>query len=126
MTEKRQVYKCLVCGMVVEVLDGGAGQLVCCGQPMRLMTARDEPAHAGLHRPVIALADGGVKVTVGPDGPHPMEGRHFVQWIDLLVDGMQYRRYLSPGDKPEALFPVAGRDMTAREFCNLHGLWKGQ
>ena len=123
MVEKRQVYKCLVCGIVAEVLDVGAGQLICCGQPMRLMTPRDEPD--AMHALVVEPGDGGAWVRVGSDERHPMEPGHHIQWIELLAGDAQQRRFLSPGERPEAFFPMAAPEAEARGFCSLHGLLKG-
>ena len=127
MTEKLQVYKCNVCGIVVEVLEGGAGEPVCCGEPMQLLDAKTEDAATEKHVPYIERIEGGVKVSVGQNAAHPMEDKHYIQWIELLADGKSYRAFLSPGDAPEAVFAVAvtGEDLSARELCNIHGLWKG-
>ncbi len=122
-TQKLQVYKCNVCGNIVEVVHAAAGQLVCCNQPMELLTENTTDAATEKHVPVVEKVDGGVKVTVGSVA-HPMEEKHFIEWIELIADGKAYRQFLNPGDKPEAFFAVAGGQITAREFCNLHGLWK--
>ena len=122
-TERLQVYKCQVCGIVAEVLDGGAGELVCCSEPMQLFEAKTADAATEKHVPVIEKTDAGVKVTVG-SVPHPMEEKHYIQWIEIIADGKAYRQFLSPGDPPEATFPVSAEDITARELCNIHGLWK--
>lgn len=125
MTEQLQIYKCQVCGIIVEVLDGGAGQPICCSQPMQLMEAKTEDATTEKHVPFIEKVEGGVKVRVGQNAAHPMEEKHWIQWIELLVDGKAYRQFLNPGDAPEAVFPVSGEGLSAREYCNVHGLWKG-
>ena len=125
MTEKLQVYKCDVCGIVAEVLENGAGELVCCGQPMTLQQEKTEDATTEKHVPYIESVDGGVKVRVGQNAAHPMEEKHYIQWIELLADGKAYRQFLEPGDAPEAVFNVTGGDLSAREYCNIHGLWKG-
>ena len=125
MTERLQIYKCEVCGIVAEVLDEGAGELVCCGQPMQLMAEKTEDASTEKHVPFIEPVEGGVKVRVGQNAAHPMVEKHWIQWIELLADGKAYRQYLHPGDAPEAVFPVTGEGLSAREMCNLHGLWKG-
>ena len=122
-TQKLQVYKCNVCGNMVEMIHAGAGQLVCCNQPMELLTENTTDAAQEKHVPVIAKTDNGVKVTVGSVA-HPMEEKHFIEWIELIADGKAYRQFLNPGDAPEAFFCVDANEMTAREFCNLHGLWK--
>ena len=124
MAERLQVYKCEICGNIVEVLHGGKGQLVCCGKPMVLMKEGTVDAAKEKHVPVVEKVEGGVKVKVG-SVPHPMEEKHYIEWIEVLVDGQVYRQYLNPGDAPEAFFPVEGKDVSAREYCNLHGLWRG-
>lgn len=125
MTEKMQIYKCQVCGIVVEVLEGGAGQCVCCGQPMQLMEAKTEDSATEKHVPFLERLQEGVRVKVGQNEAHPMLEKHYIQWIELIADGKAYRQFLQPGDAPEAVFPITGEDLTAREYCNLHGLWKG-
>ena len=124
MTEKLQVYKCEVCGIITEVLEEGAGELVCCGQEMVLQDEKTADKTTEKHVPILEPVDGGVKVVVGCN-PHPMEPKHYIQWIELLADGKAYRQFLNPGDAPEAVFPVTGQDLSAREYCNVHGLWKG-
>lgn len=123
MTEKLQIYKCGICGNIVEVLHAGAGQLVCCGQPMKLLKENTTDAAREKHVPVIEKTADGVKATVG-SVPHPMEEKHFIEWIEVIADEKACRRFLNPGDAPEATFEVASGEITAREFCNLHGLWK--
>jgi len=123
MAERNEVYKCEVCGNIVEVLHGGGGELVCCGEPMKLMVENTVDAAKEKHVPVIEKVPGGVKVLVGSVA-HPMEEKHYIEWIEILADGKAYRQYLSPGDAPEATFAVEAADVTAREYCNLHGLWK--
>ena len=122
-TERQQVYKCQVCGIIAEVLDGGAGELVCCGQPMQLLVENTVDAAKEKHVPVVEAADGGVKVKVGSTA-HPMEEKHYIEWIEVIADGRVYRQFLKPGDAPEAFFPVEAAGVVAREYCNLHGLWK--
>jgi len=123
MAERYQVYKCEVCGNIVEVLHGGGGELVCCGQPMQLLTENTVDAAKEKHVPVIEKIDGGYKVKVG-EVAHPMEEKHYIEWIELIADGAVYRKYLKPGEAPEAVFMVAAASVAAREFCNLHGLWR--
>lgn len=123
MVERSQVYKCNVCGNVVEVLNAGGGQLVCCGQPMELMAEKTQDEGFEKHVPVIENTALGIKVKVG-SVPHPMEASHYIQWVEVLVDGVSYKKFLKPGDAPEAEFPVKGEKITAREYCNIHGLWK--
>lgn len=123
LVERMQIYKCQSCGMMLEVLRSGDGELTCCGQPMRLLTENTVDASKEKHVPLIQPIDGGYLVRVG-SVPHPMEEKHFIEWIELIADGTMYRRYLQPGDAPEATFMVSATQVTAREHCNLHGLWK--
>ena len=123
MAKRLEIYKCEACGNIVEVLNGGEGELVCCGAPMKLMTENTVDAAKEKHVPVIEKADGGVKVKVGSVA-HPMEEKHYIQWIELIADGKSYLQFLNPGDAPEAFFAVSAGTLTAREYCNLHGLWK--
>jgi len=124
MAEKLQIYKCAVCGNIVEVVYGSTGELVCCGQPMELLDEKTADAATEKHVPVIEKIAGGYKVTVGST-LHPMEEKHYIEWIELLADGKAYRQFLKPGDAPEAVFNVEADSVTAREYCNVHGLWKG-
>ena len=124
MAEKLQVYKCATCGNIVEVLHGGAGELVCCGEPMELLDEKTADATTEKHVPVIEKIDGGYKVKVG-SVPHPMEEKHYIEWIELLADGKAYRQFLQPGKPAEAVFNVEAANVSAREYCNVHGLWKG-
>lgn len=119
-----EVNKCGVCGNIVEVLHVGGGSLVCCDQPMTLLTENTEDAATEKHVPVIEKVSGGVKVKVGSVA-HPMEEKHYIQWIELMADGKAYFQFLKPGQQPEAVFNVEAADLSAREYCNLHGLWKG-
>ena len=123
MTQRLQIYKCEVCGNVVEVLHEGAGELVCCGQPMKLMKENSVDAAQEKHVPVIEKTEEGIKVKVGSI-PHPMVEEHYIEWIELIADGQAYRQFLKPGDTPEAVFKIEAQNITAREYCNLHGLWK--
>lgn len=122
-TEKLQVYKCNVCGNMVEMVHSGAGKLVCCNQPMELLAAGVTDAAQEKHVPVVEKIDGGIKVTVG-SVTHPMEDKHYIEWIEAVVDGKAYRQFLDPNAPPVAVFPVTGDNITVREFCNLHGLWQ--
>ena len=125
MAKKLKVYKCSVCGNIVEVLHGGAGELVCCGRPMLNLTAKTADEGKEKHVPVIEKIDGGVKVKVGSIA-HPMEAEHYIEWIEILADGKAYRQFLNPGDAPEAEFAVEAAPISAREHCNKHGMWKGE
>jgi len=124
MAKKLQIYKCNMCGNIVEVLHGGAGELVCCGKPMELLDEKTADATTEKHVPVIEKIEGGYKVKVGTV-PHPMTEEHLIEWIELLADGKAYRQFLAPGAAPEATFHIEGNSVSAREHCNVHGLWKG-
>ena len=123
MAEQLQVYKCEVCGNIVEVLHGGKGELVCCGKPMVLRKENTVDAAKEKHIPVIEKVDGGYKIKVG-SVPHPMEEKHYIEWVELIADGKTYRQFLKPGQTPEAIFKIDAASVVAREYCNLHGLWK--
>ena len=123
MTEKLQIYKCEVCGNIVEVLHPGGGELVCCGQPMKLFMENTVDAAKEKHVPVVENTSSGYKVTVG-SVQHPMEEKHYIEWIELIADGKAYRQFLNPGEIPEATFDIQANQVVAREYCNLHGLWK--
>ncbi len=123
MTEKLQIYKCEVCGNIVEMLHAGAGQMVCCGQPMKLFKENTTDAAKEKHVPVIEKTAAGFKVKVGSVA-HPMEETHYIEWIEVIADGKAYRKFLNPGEAPEATFELKAEKVTAREYCNLHGLWK--
>ena len=123
-TQRLQVYKCGVCGNIVEVVHAGDGELVCCGKPMVLQTENTVDASKEKHVPVIEKTSKGYLVKIG-SVPHPMEEKHYIEWIEIIADGKYCRQFLKPGDKPEALFETTAQEITAREYCNLHGLWKG-
>jgi len=123
MTKQTGIYKCVVCGNIVEVVHAGDGELVCCGEPMQLLTENTTDASREKHVPVIEKIPDGVKVKVG-SAPHPMEEKHYIEWIEIIADGKVCRQFLKPGQAPEAVFPVKSAAITAREYCNLHGLWK--
>ena len=123
MAKKMEIYKCEICGNIVEVLHGGKGELVCCNQPMKLYEENTVDAAKEKHVPVIEKTDSGFKVTVG-SVPHPMEEEHYIEWIEAIADGKAYRQFLKPGDVPEAVFEIDAEQITAREYCNKHGLWK--
>jgi len=123
MENFKQVYKCDVCGNIVELLHLGAGDLVCCGQPMTLQVENTIDAAKEKHVPVIEIIEGGVIVKVG-SAEHPMLDTHYIEWIEIHTDKKIYRKYLSPGEKPQAEFFVEEKILFAREYCNIHRLWK--
>lgn len=121
--EVSQIYRCNVCGNLVELVGVGGGTMICCGQAMTLLEGGETDAAQEKHVPVIEKVDGGIKIKVG-SVEHPMEDGHYIQWIEILFDGRVGRQMLAPGDKPEAIFKIAPEKVTARAYCNLHGLWK--
>jgi superoxide reductase len=123
MTQRLQIYKCEVCGNIVEVIHEGAGELVCCGQPMKLLVPNTVDAAKEKHVPVIEKTATGVTVKVGSVA-HPMEEKHYIEWIEIIADGKAYRQFLKPGAAPEATFDIKATTIEAREHCNIHGLWK--
>jgi len=123
MAKQLEIYKCALCGNIVEVLHGAAGALTCCGQGMSLMTENTTDAATEKHVPVISISGNSVKVQVG-SVPHPMQDEHYIEWIELIADGISYTQFLKPGEAPEATFEVAGAsNLSVREYCNLHGHW---
>ncbi|HAG22148.1 MAG: Superoxide reductase [Synergistales bacterium 54_9] len=123
MAKLNEVYKCELCGNMVIVVHDGAGELVCCGQPMKRMEEQTADSATEKHVPVIEKKEEGILVKVG-SVPHPMEEKHYIEWIELTVDGTVLRRFLKPQEAPEALFKVKGEKLSAREYCNVHGLWR--
>ena len=122
MTKQNDLYKCEVCGNIVEVMHTGAGALVCCNEEMVLQSENTVDAAQEKHVPVIEIKSDSITVKVGSVA-HPMLEEHSIEWIELIADGKVYRQNLQPGEAPEATFPVIGQQVTAREYCNLHGLW---
>jgi superoxide reductase len=124
MADRLEVFKCESCGIIAEVLHGGGGELVCCGKPMKLFKENTVDASKEKHTPVIERLSNGYRVTVG-SVPHPMEEKHYIEWIELIAGDEVHRRFLKPGQAPVAVFEgVTAAAVSAREFCNVHGLWK--
>ncbi len=123
MAERKQVYKCNICGNIVEVMHGGVGQLVCCGKPMDLLTENTVDAAKEKHVPVIEKIGGGFRISVGSVA-HPMEDKHYIEWIEVIAGEKICRKYLKPGEAPVAEFKMDADSVVAREYCNLHGHWK--
>jgi len=123
MAERLEIYKCEICGNIVEVLHAGAGELVCCGEPMVLQTENTVDAAVEKHVPVVEVQDDGVLVKVGKVA-HPMTEEHYIEWVQILFGDHSYRIFLKPGIAPEGKFAVPKDGITAREYCNLHSLWK--
>ena len=123
MTQQKQVYRCTLCGNIVEVMHPAGGTLSCCGQPMELLTENTRDAALEKHVPVIEKIEGGYKVKVG-SVEHPMMPEHYIEWIELIADGISYKQFLKPNQEPRATFVTKASNVTVREYCNLHGLWK--
>jgi superoxide reductase len=123
MTQRNQIYKCMQCGNMIEVLHASAGELSCCGQPMRLLYENTTDAAVEKHLPVLTPTETGFNAAVGSVA-HPMEEKHYIEWIEVLADGRVLRQYLSPGEAPAAVFCLKAEGVVAREYCNLHGLWR--
>lgn len=123
MAQQHEVYKCDLCGNIIDVLHGGGGELVCCGEPMKLVTENTVDAAKEKHVPLVEKTANGYKVTVGST-LHPMEAKHYIEWIEIIADGKSYKQFLQPGQEPVAEFCIQAEQVTAREYCNLHGLWK--
>lgn len=119
------MYKCVVCANIVEVLHAGKGELVCCGKPMQLLAENTEDASQEKHVPVLTKETGKVTVKVG-SAAHPMEEKHYIEWVEVIAGDKIYRKFLQPGGVPEAVFDGLedAKDISAREYCNIHGLWK--
>jgi superoxide reductase len=125
MAAQFEIYECEECGHILEVVRAGKGELECCEVPMKLLEANTVDAAVEKHVPVVEKVEGGIRVKVG-SAPHPMLPEHWIEWVQVINDGSAYRRYLKPGDEPEAFFEIEpGGDTVAREHCNLHGLWRG-
>ena len=125
MSKQLEVYKCESCAAIIEVMQGGEGDLVCCGKNMKLMVEGTSDGAKEKHVPVVEKTPTGYKVKVG-SVPHPMEEKHWIQWIELVADDISYTCFLHPGNAPEAEFCISGKNVYAREYCNLHGHWKSQ
>jgi len=122
MTKRLQVYKCEVCGNIVQVLHAGKGELVCCNQPMKLLEEKTKEQGREKHVPVAEKTDKGIKVEVG-SVPHPMEEKHYIEWIEVQTNKGISTKFLNPGDEPRAEFVIEGDIVKTREYCNIHGLW---
>jgi len=123
MTELRQIYKCQLCGNIVEVVHNAGGTLVCCGQNMTLQSENTQDAAVEKHVPVVEKIEGGIKVKVGAV-EHPMLEAHHIEFIEVHTANKVYRKFLNAGEKPEAEFKIEEEVLYVREYCNLHGLWK--
>jgi len=123
MAELYEIYKCETCGTIIEVLHAGVMDMNCCGSMMKLYKENTVDAAKEKHVPVVEKTADGFKVKVG-EVAHPMEEKHYIEWIEVIADGKAYRQFLNPGETPEAIFKIDADQITVREYCNLHGLWK--
>ncbi len=123
MTTRLEVYRCEICGNIVEVMHASGGTLSCCDQAMTLLAENTVDAALEKHVPVVEKTEGGFAVKVGSVA-HPMEENHYIEWIEVIAGDAVYRQYLQPGQAPEATFVVDADQVVAREYCNLHGHWK--
>ncbi|MBN1257329.1 MAG: desulfoferrodoxin [Planctomycetes bacterium] len=123
MIKKLGIYACQPCGVVAEALTNSNEQLVCCDQPMAELTAKTSDEGKEKHVPIVERRQDSIKIKVGSN-PHPMEEKHYIQWIDVIVDNKAYRQFLKPGQAPEVIFPITDKNIIVREYCNVHGLWK--
>ena len=124
MADLNKIYKCNVCGNIVEVVHSGKGELVCCEQPMEKLEEKSQDEGLEKHVPIITKTDKGYLVKVSST-EHPMQDDHYIEWVQLIADGNYCRKFLQPGDKPEAEFTIGeAKEVSAREYCNLHGLWQ--
>ncbi len=123
MAQQYEIYKCEICGNIVEVLHGGKGVLVCCNEPMILMEEQTAEQVYEKHVPVVEKTENGIKVKVG-SVPHPMEEKHYIEWIQVITDKGSCKKFLKPGDEPEVEFVDIDGLQKVREYCNIHHLWK--
>jgi len=126
MTKPLEIYKCMVCGNIVEVFHEAEADLSCCGENMKLQDEKTADITTEKHVPYIEKTDGGYKIRIGETVDHPMTEEHYIEWIEVIADGKVYREHLKPGDKPEAFFKIEADKIIVREYCNIHGLWKNQ
>ncbi len=124
MAKFRGIYKCEICGNIVEILHEGQGDLVCCGEEMKEIKEKTEDSSTEKHVPYVEKTEKGILVKIGENEDHPMIEKHYIEWIQIIADEKSYRKFLKPGDKPQALFEIKADDIIAREYCNIHGLWK--
>ncbi len=123
MPALRDLYKCEICGNIVEIVHSGKGTLVCCGQPMKHLVENTVDAAVEKHVPVVEKTENGILVKVG-SVEHPMLEEHYIEWIEVHTANKVYRKYLKPGEKPQAVFNIDEEIVAVREYCNIHGLWK--
>jgi len=122
MTKLFEVYKCDLCGNMTKVVHASTGTMVCCGQPMTLQVEKTADAGKEKHVPVVEKSVKGIIVKVGSI-PHPMEEKHYIEWVEVRSGENVFIRGFKPGEKPEAEFCISDVNVKAREYCSVHGLW---
>jgi superoxide reductase len=122
MTKMFEVYKCDVCGNIIKVVHASNGNLVCCGKPMILQLEKTADVGKEKHVPVVEKSGAGIVVKIGSI-PHPMEEKHYIEWVEVRTGGNVYIRGFKPGEKPEAEFCTPDASAKVRIYCNVHGLW---
>ncbi len=125
MAKLKKIYKCEICGNIVEVLNEGPGSLVCCGEQMVLLEEKNADSTVEKHVPIVEITNDKIKVTVGST-LHPMTEEHYIQFIELMAEDKIYTKFLKPGDEPKAEFEKVEGNFTVREYCNVHGLWSNK
>ncbi len=123
MIKNLEVYKCEICGNIVETVHGSGGELVCCNQPMSLLKENSVDAATEKHVPLVKKEGNTYHVSVG-SVEHPMGDDHYIEWIELIADDKVFIKFMKPGEKPAAVFTVEAKKVYARAYCNLHGFWK--
>jgi len=123
MVKINQIYRCPICGNIVEVVHAGGGELVCCGQPMELLEPKSQDVGLEKHLPVIEKTNESITVKIGSI-PHPMDDAHYIELIEIIADDKIYRKFLKPGQEAVAIFNITSENVIARAYCNIHGLWQ--
>jgi len=124
MVKIKEIYKCEICGNIIEIIHAGKGLLVCCSQEMSLVDEKTEDSAIEKHVPYIEKTKKGILVKIGQNQDHPMTEDHYIEWIQVVANNKSYRKFLNPDDKPQAEFEINEDNIIAREYCNVHGLWK--
>lgn len=124
MAKMNEIYRCDLCGNIVELLHVGAGELVCCGQPMVVLAEKTADEGQEKHLPVVEKVDGDTRIKIGAT-PHPMEEKHYIEWVEVKTrQGKIGKKFLVPGDETQIDFHTREDVIEVRSYCNIHGLWK--
>ena len=118
-------FICKHCGNIITMVHDAKVPVVCCGEKMSELVPGSTDAATEKHVPVVEVNGNEVKVKVGSVA-HPMEEKHFIQWIYLQTKEGVQSKHLKPHENPETVFALTAGDkaVAAYEYCNLHGLWK--